>query len=58
VRTITDAELRAMRDAVYPAQQETQVQHDSSWEQVKPKWRKDIEWLTSEFEKIKAKEKT
>lgn len=42
---ITDAELRELRNAVYPPHNEKQVQTDEAWEMVKPAWRKDVEWL-------------
>jgi len=50
---ISDAELRALRDAVYPAQCEKQIQDDSSWEQIKDTWRKDVEWLKAQVEKLR-----
>lgn len=55
IEPISDAELRIMRNAVYPAQVPNQVQTDASWEQVKPKWRADVEWLSAEFNKIERK---
>ena len=50
---VSDSELRSMRDAVYPAQCEKQLQDDSSWEQIKDKWRKDEAWLREQFEKLR-----
>lgn len=43
-----------MRDAVYPANTEKQIQCDASWEQVKHNWRKDEEWLKGEYAKVMA----
>ena len=45
----TDAQLRLMRDTVYPAQCQNQIQTDASWENVKPKWRADEQWLTEQY---------
>lgn len=42
LRPVTDEELRAMRNAVYPAQQPDQVQTDAAWELVKGYWRWDV----------------
>ena len=50
---ISDFELRALRDAVYPAQCEKQIQDDSSWEHVKANWRRDVEWLEAQVEKLR-----
>ena len=50
---VSDSELRSMRDAVYPAQCEKQLQDDSSWEQIKDKWRKDEAWLREQFERLR-----
>lgn len=49
---ISDAELRKMRDAVYPAQCPNQIQSDGSWNAVKDKWRHDVEWLLAEYKKV------
>ena len=50
---ISDSDLRALRDEVYPAQCEKQIQDDSSWEQIKDTWRKDVEWLKAQVEKLR-----
>ncbi len=52
---VSDTELRAMRDAVYPATSEKTIQTDESWEQLKGKWRDDEAWLTEEYNKLKAR---
>jgi hypothetical protein len=49
----TDEELRKMRNAIYPANNQNQVQSDASWEAVKQKWRADSQWLTAEYNKVK-----
>ncbi len=51
----TDAHLRLMRDTIYPAQCQNQIQSDESWDHVKAKWRSDEEWLTAEYRKVCAK---
>lgn len=53
----TDAELRHMRDAVYPAQTDKQVQEDASWEACKPNWRRDEAWLREQYERLPEAEK-
>ena len=47
----TDAMLRLMRDTLYPAQCQNQIQSDESWDHVKAKWRADEQWLKDEYEK-------
>lgn len=44
-----------MRDAVYPATNEKNIQTDESWEQVKSAWRRDVEWLMEQYKKVNAK---
>jgi hypothetical protein len=47
---ISDAELRRMRDKVYPPTPRN-IQTDEAWEIVKHKWRADLEWLRAEYNK-------
>lgn len=51
LRPVTDEELRAMRNVIYPAQQADQVQTDAAWELVKGYWRRDVVWLTDAYNK-------
>lgn len=54
-RPATDEELRAMRDAVYPMNENpASRQTNESWEHVKSHWRKDEAWLTEQYWKLKA----
>lgn len=53
-RPATDEELRAMRDAVYPASSAAAIQTNESWEHVKENWRRDQAWLTEQYWKLKA----
>ena len=55
VTPCTDAELRKMRDTIYPAHGPNQVQSDESWNCVKHKWRADEAWLRAQFQKVKQK---
>ena len=45
----TDAELKAMPDAVYE-----EVISQDAWEKVRDKWRDDEAWLTEAYNKLKA----
>lgn len=51
---VTDAQLRMMRDAIFPATLPETRQTEESWEHVKAHWRADEEWLTQEFFKVKT----
>lgn len=54
LKPCSDAELRAMRDAIYPPTSTENVQTTETWEQVKSHWRKDEAWLTEQYGKLKA----
>lgn len=45
----TEAQLRLMRNTIYPAQSPNQVQTDASWEHIKHRWQKDEAWLTEQY---------
>lgn len=49
---ISDAELRWMRNYLYPAHCPNQIQSDESWNAVKEKWRNDEAWLLAEYKKV------